>query len=105
MSTQSFAPTQPLSNLSRRTAAILAAALAAIAIAFVVVALNAGSTTQSKAPTPVTGVATRTITPPGADLVQVQTSGPATYSHSFAPAGSQMPQTIGSSGTALAGQR
>jgi hypothetical protein len=83
MSTPSLTPIQSLSTVSRRAAAIIAAAVAAIAVVLVLLALDT-STTQSNVPGAgaVTATPVKSITPAGANMAQG--FGAPTYRHSFA---------------------
>lgn len=80
MSTPSLAPTPSLSTVSHGAAEIIAAAVAAIAVALVLLAINTG-TTQSNLPSAVHATAVKSITPAGADMEPGY--GAPTYRHSF----------------------
>ena len=83
MSTPSFTA-QSLSTVSRRTVAIIAAAVGAIALALVLLALNSG-TTQPTTVKLVNATPVTSITPAGTDTAQNR--GTLNYGHSYAPAG------------------
>ena len=83
MSTPSFTA-QSLSTVSRRTVAIIAAAVGAVALALVLLALNSG-TTQPTTFKLVNATPVKSITPAGADMAQNR--GTQNYGHSYAPAG------------------
>ena len=103
MSTPSFTA-QSLSTVSRRTVAIIAAAVGAVALALVLLALNS-ATTQPTTVKLVNATPVKSITPAGADMAQNR--GPLTYGHSYAPAGSyaaQSPSVVAAT-TPFAGHR
>jgi hypothetical protein len=97
MSTPSFTA-QSLSTVSRRTMAIIAAAVAAVALALVLLTLNSGTTQPT--PKPVNVAPAQSITP-------AQSVGTLNYRHSFAPAGNYTTQSGGAVAvsTPFAGQR
>jgi hypothetical protein len=103
MSTPSFTA-QSLSTVSRRTLAVIAAAVAAVALAFVLLALNSGTTRPTTVKL-VNATPVKTITPAGADTAQ--NLGTLNYGHSFAPAGNYTAQSASSvaAPTPFAGHR
>ncbi len=69
MSTQTLAPSQPFSQVSRRTVATIAAAVVALAVAVaILLAITGGS--SSSAPNVLTGATKGSISPAGVDAVQ-----------------------------------
>lgn len=80
MSTPSLASAPSLSTVSRRAAANIAAAVAAIAVVLVLLAVNPG-TSQSNLPSAANATAVKSITPAGADMEQGFSA--LNYRHSF----------------------
>ncbi len=103
MSTPSFTA-QSLSTVSRRTVAIIAAAVGAVALALVLLALNS-ATTQPTTVKLVNATPVTSITPAGADMAQ--NHGALNYGHSYAPAGNYPAQSrsVVAAATPFAGHR
>ena len=102
MSTPSFTA-QSLSTVSRRTVAIIAAAVGAVALALVLLALNSG-TTQPTTVKLVNATPVTSITPAGTDTAQNR--GTLNYGHSYAPAGNYTAQpSVVAATTPFAGHR